>query len=262
MARKKSSTIDKARQVIGRAITGTAKAGKKSIKKAAKQISRSVKNAQKARDAEAVARWRALKKLGIISTKNNPSAKNLTRSLRTKINKQFYDLQGAGSYAKGKVSRPLKKVTKTSSKGKTREVYELDDSFKFLRSKKAKASGLSGVIKTKNGYILAKQTKDSTFRVDKHGNVIENTGTYRIKKKGYRGQDIIQLVSDIENGKVKIRSNQALAYRPWGSARVEQLFDYDSLEDFAKMVNAYSQQMPPRIYKHWLDQTEVVFLSV
>lgn len=262
MARKKSTIIDKARQAIGRAIVGSAKAGKKSVKKAARQLTQKAKQAQKIRDQETVARWRALKKLGVISTKNKPSAKNLTRSLRTKINKEFFDLQGAASYSKGKVSRPLKKVEKKTPKGKTREVYELDDSFKFLRSKKAKAEGLSGVIKTKNGYILAKQNKDSTFRVDKHGVIVENTGTYRIRKKGYKGTAIMSLVSDIENGKVKIRSNQALAYRPWGSARVEQMFDYDSLNDFAKMVNQYVQQMPPSVFKHWSNLTEVVFLSV
>lgn len=262
MARKKSSAIDKARQVIGRAISGSAKAGQKSVKKAARQIAKKAQAAQRARDQETVARWRALKKLGVISTKNNPSAKNLTRSLRTKINKEFFDLQGAASYSKGKVKRPLQKVIKKTPSGKQREVYELDDSFKFLRTKKGKASGLSGVIKTKNGFILAKQTPESKFRIAKNGDIIENTGTYRIRKKGYRGKEIVALVHDIEEGKVKIRSNQALAYRPWGSARVEQMFDYDSLDDFAKMVNQYAQQMPPTVFKHWSNLTEVVFLSV
>ena len=176
-----------------------------------------------------------------------------------KINLAYHDIMNAGHYSSGKVQRPLTRKIKKSPKGKERIVYDLNDTYKFLRTKK-KTNARSGIIPTGKGYIVEKQNSNSKISI-KNGQIIEKIGKIRIKKSGYVGNEIITLRDNIEDGKIKIRDNEYLVYRPWGSQRVEQMFANDSLDDFVQMVDEYKTQMPPKIFNSWLDRTEVVFIT-
>lgn len=252
MARKHNNPFDKARQAIAKGI-------RKSAKTAKRAITHKQKQAQRLQQKELLARWRALNKLGLIKTKNNPAIKNITPKIRQRINKEFHSLQGAGHYIDGRVQRPLNRQIKASKSGQPLISYDLNDNFKFLRTKK-KTKARSGIIKTSKGYIIAKQSKDSKISITDKGEIKEKIGKITIKKSGYTKGQILKLRDDIISGKIRIRKNEYLTYRPWGSQRVEQMYAFDSLDEFADLVNQYEQQMTAKVFDDWLDRSEVVFL--
>lgn len=251
MARKHSSAIDKARQAIGKAISGTVKSSRKSLKKKVTQV-------QRQRESDFVAKWRALKKLGLISTRNNPSKKHLTSRLKTKINKEFFALQGEGQYVRGKTIRPLQREVIDSARGQ-RIKYTLSDNFKFLRTKK-KTPVKTGVVKTNNGYIIQKKTPDSKVSITKDGDLIQKTEKERIRTRAYKGDEILELYSAIKENRLKMKPKELLALRKWGGQNNVEMFQRDSLEMFTALLDQYTKQMSAKVFRDFIDVSEVMFI--
>lgn len=254
MAKRKSTLADQIRQGISKGI-------KRTNKSVVKALTAKQKAAVRERDADLLARWRALKRLGVIQTKNTPSKKHLTKRLRQKINKEFYDLQGSSIFTGKKTVRPLEKVvTKSAKTGRESTRYKLTDYYTQVKTK-AKTNARSGVIKTKKGYLVQKSNPASKVRINKKGEVVESINGYKFRRSGYTGKKIAQLISDIENGKVKLRIDQMLVYRPWGSARVEQIYENDSLQDMVETFYHYQREMSPTVFEQWLNQSELLFIE-
>ena len=251
MARKNPSAIDKARQAIGKAITGSIKSSRKSIKKKITQVQRN-------RESDFVAKWRALKKLGLIDTRNNPSKKHLTSRLKTKINKEFFAFQSEGKYVRGKVVRPLQREVIDSARG-ARVKYTLSDNFKFLRTKK-KTPVKTGVIKTKNGYIIQKKAPDSKIKITKDGDLIQTTGTERVRTKAYKGDSILELYAAIKENRLKMKPKELLALRKWGGQNNVEMFERDSLDMFIQLIDQYAKQMSSKVFRDFIDVSEVMFI--
>lgn len=252
MARKHSSAIDKARQAIGKAISGTVKSSRKSLKKKVTQI-------QRQRESDFVAKWRALKKLGLISTRNNPSKKHLTSRLKTKINKEFFALQGEGQYVRGKTVRPLNKVVTKTKHGESIK-YILNDYFQFIKTKR-ETNVKTGIIKTSKGYIAQKRTKDSHITINAKGEVLETTNKERYRKRAYTGEAILELYTAAKEGRLKLPKGERMVLNKFGSfGKNQEMYGQDSLDEFVKTIDAYVKQMPNVVFQDFLDRSEVMFI--
>lgn len=261
MPKRRLSPTDKARQALAKAIKGESKRAAKSVSRLSKAASKKALQVKKAREDEYLARWRALKKLGLISAKKPPAKKRLTSKVKSKINKEFYALQEHGHYAKGKVNRPLKKVEYKTPAGHKREKYELSEYFHALKTKK-KTSAKTGIIQTGKGYIVEIDRPDTKVRINNRGELVEKTASGRIRRRSsYQGKYILQLIEQIERQKFKVKNNEWLVYRPWGSEAYEQMYAADSLEDFAIQARAYQLQMSAKTFNDWLDTSEIMFIT-
>lgn len=260
MPKQKTNSIDKARQALSKAIRAESRRASKSVKRLSKTAQRKALQVKRAREDEYLARWRALKKLGLVNTKNPPAKKRLTSKVKAKINKEFFALQDHGHFAKGRVNRPLKKIEYKTPTGKKREKYELSEYFHALTTKK-KTSAKTGIIKTGKGYIVEVNSPETKIRINKRGELVEKTGTRIRRRSSYKGKYIIQLIEQIERGRLKIKNNEWLVYRPWGSEAYEQMYAQDSLEDFAIQARSYQLQMSPKTFNDWLDTSEIMFIT-
>lgn len=249
MARKKNSALDVIRQ-------GAKRGSKKTIKK----ISRHVAKAKHQLDLDIVAQWRALRKMGVVNTRNNPSVKKLTPAMKRKVRAAYFDLQSAGHFDKGRVYRPLVKETYTTPAGKKRTRYHLSEFYSFQKTKK-KTNVKTGTIKTGKGYIFEKQSPESKFRVNNQGEVIETIGKVKWRKKAYRGEQILVLRDQIRDGRLTLPPNGLLVLRPYGSIHNERMYESDSLDFFVDEMDNYESQMAPKIFKDFIDYSEVYFIE-
>lgn len=252
MARKKSSAIDKARQAIGKAIIGSVKSSRKSIHKKITQV-------QRDRESDLVAKWRALKKLGLINTRNNPSKKHLTSRLKTKINKEFYAIQGEGQYVRGKTIRPFIKETVKTKSG-IHVKYNLSDYFHLIKTKN-KTEIRTGIIKTSKGYLAQKKSKNSRVTINKKGEVLETIGKERYRKKSYSGAAILDLYTKAKDGTLKIPRGERMVLNKFGSfGRNQEMYEKDSLDEFIATIDAYAKEMSSIVFQDFLDRSEVMFI--
>src|SRR5690349_9625923 len=216
MPTRKTTPADKARQALAKAIRAESKRASKSVKRLSKAAGKKAQQIKRAREDEYLARWRALKKLGLVNTKKPPAKKRLTSSVKRNINKEFYALQSNGHFAKGKVNRPLKKVEYKTPAGHKKEKYELSEYFHALNTKK-KTSAKTGLIKTKKGYIVELNNPQTKIRINKRGELVEKTGSKIRRRSSYQGKYILELIQQIERGTFKVKRDEWLVYRPWGS---------------------------------------------
>jgi len=169
--------------------------------------------AKKQQDAELIREWRALKKVGLYSSKDNPALKNLTESRRKDIKKKFQSLQSLSSYEQGEAYEPLHLQTLKSKSGKEYKRYDLDtDHFQLLKGKPTET--IPDSLKTSKG-ILAAKNSNQKLRIDKKGNleIVEkypegSTSFGRIPLSG--PIDFIKFIDDAKNGRIKLKSNEAI----------------------------------------------------
>jgi len=227
----------------------------------------------KAADDDLIAKWRALNKIGAISAKASPAKKNLTKHRRAEIRKAFDTVQKQTHYSKGVVFRPLqkdveitKRIYRDARTGKrvekiTQKVrYDLTDHFRMVKSKN-KPNVKTGIVKTKKGYLVETTHANTRVRIDKKGNVIEETsvGTRKVKitREGITGKEILKLAEEIKAGKFKIPPHTALALHHWGTARAKQSFAWNDLDSLAYLIELYERRMSEKEFENWIEYTEI-----
>ena len=258
MPKKNITPLDAARQQIKAILAERKRAEAKARKLRAK-------NKQKAELREIAIRARALKKLGLYNPKNPIKQSSITRAQTRRVNTLFKTLMRHGKYIeRGKTVRPLNKVAKVAKTGKIIETYQLNENFAFLRTKK-KTKIKQGVIKTSKGYIVEKDSPSSKVRINNNGDITQSTKNEKgprtlTRRKAITGNAIAKFVDDVENNKVRIKENQHLMYRRFGwvdSSNVK-LFDHDEMDLFAQLFRDYQKEMPPAIFKGWMDASELL----
>lgn len=240
MPKKDITSINKARQAL-------LKLGRESLK-------RSRQKAAAQRDAELVAKWRALSKTGLLKTTATPAKSRLTRSRIASINSAFNKLQRAGHYENGKVNHPLQRQEYKTPSGKSRVKYTFSDNFKFLKSTK-KVKETRGVIKTKKGYIIEK-SKDSKVWIDKHGELKTKSHGIIWTSRTYNGEEILDLYRAIKEGDIKLTERNFLAWNPWGGSASRSVTDNDL---FIKLIDEYVTQMSASTWNGYIDKTTFHF---
>lgn len=252
MARKKSNAIDRSRQALTKLIRDASKDRKRAASKK-RQL------AKRNQEKDSVAKWRALKKLGLINTKNPPSAKRLNSRLKKKIDKAFFDFQREGRYTKGKTIRPLTKIIKKTKRGESVS-YQLDDYFKLIRTKN-KTQENSNLIKTSKGYIVKRRNKNSKVRITKKGDVLETINGERYRRRSYSGSKILDLYAQIKSGDFKMPRGERMVLAKFGSFHAQEMYESDSLDQFIKTIDAYAHEMTHGVFEDFLDRSEVMFIS-
>lgn len=266
MAKKKNTLADVIRQQVKKEIKRTGKQLSANAKKRNSELAKIRKKAESERDTELVARWRAMRKLGLINTKAKPSKKNLTNRLRSRIHKDFFEWQGFTFFNGETTQRPLVREIKTSAKtGRQHVSYKLNPNFHLIRTKK-KTNAKTGVRKTSKGYIVQKSKPNSKFTINNKNELVESFKTKsgkktKYRKRGYSGKEIPKLMSDIKSGKFTLKRDQLIAYRPWGSARTERAFEHDTLDMLLDMYNQYKAEMPVTVFDQWLDESELLIID-
>lgn len=253
MPKRKSTPIDAARQALSRLGTSTRKKSIRALTKKRKTLKASL-------DREYVAQWRVLKKLGLISTKNNPSAKNLTGSIKTKINREFKNIQKSGYYKTGKVHRPLIRTISETKTGKKITKYHLDNQYKLIKTKR-KINVKTGITKSKKGYIVDTGESNGKVKINNDGSITISTKERKVMKKGYTGNQIMRLVELIEDDKFHIKDDQVLMMRQYGSVRTERGFENDSLEELAETIRHYEKNFTREKFNEWKNYTEIVIVE-
>jgi hypothetical protein len=260
MPKKNNTLIDATRQQIKRILADRLKAENKARKLRAK-------NKKKNELREIAIRARALKKLGLYNPKDSIKQSTITPAKKRRINKAFFDLQRHAKFVeKGHTVRPLTKVDKVGKNGRVTQHYQLNKNFQLVRTKK-KTNAISGVIKTKKGYLVEKDTPDSIVRINKKtGEIVQSRANKKgprtiTRRKGIKGKAIAEFVDDIENNRIKIKPNQHLVYHRfgWTNPNNTQAFDHDELDMFAELVfRVYEVQMSPKVFADWMDASELL----
>lgn len=259
MPKKNITPLDIARQQIKRILADRQKAEKHAKKLRAK-------NKHKNELRETAMRARALKKLGLYNPKDSIKQSTLTPAKRQRINKAFYNLQRHSKFIeKGHTVRPLNKIDKVGKNGRVTQHYQLNKNFQLIHTKK-KTSAISGVIKTRKGILVEKDSPDSVVRVNaKTGELVQSTPNKKgprtiTRRKGIKGQAIAKFVDDIDNNRIRIKNNQHLVYHRfgWTDPRNTQAFDHDELDLFANVFHEYQKQMSIKVFESWLDASELL----
>lgn len=257
MARSKSTLLDNARQQITRIMADRRKAEAR-----ARVAKKKAQAKNELRDIAAKAR--ALKKLGLYNPKEPIKQSTLTKSKKRTITKAFNKLQRHSKFIeKGFSVRPLVKIDKVNKAGRIVSSYKLSDYFKLFKTKK-KTNAISGVVASRKGILVEKDTVDSVIRINKDGDLVQSRPSKSGKRiitrrKGVKGKKIIKLVEDIESGKIKLKKNQHLIYNRygWKDKNNTRAFDYDELDLFVSEFYNYQREMPPAIFNGWLDASEL-----
>jgi hypothetical protein len=174
------------------------------------------KEAERERKRDLVAKWKALQRLGAYQSKVSAAQSRLTSSRIKAIEKTFKEIQRHGKSVAGRVVRPLSQVSILTPKGNIKKRYDTSGYFDFVRSK-IKTDLKTGVIKTRKGYIVEKTRKDAKVKINKKGEIIETIKGLKRKLKLYRGQDVLQMLKDMESGKLKLQEKELILIKKWGS---------------------------------------------
>ena len=208
-------------------------------------------------EKDLVAKWRALRSLGVYSTKETPAAERLTKSRRAAINQKFAQVENLAHYENGEVFRPLHKVTKPKSvvirnplgqtvKKYQRESvsYKLDkDHFQFLRTKtKAK---IPNAIKTAKGELIAKGANEKIV-ITKKGKVktVQTAGAAKtvFSREPLEGPfEFLLLAEDIKAGRIKLRKGEWLALYSNGKKKAKLTINRDTVGLLAALLDRYAQ---------------------
>ena len=191
-------------------------------------------------DSDIVAQWRALKKIGAYTAKENPSLKNLTKARKTAITKKFNQIQNLQSYYEGTAYDPFHKQSKKTKQGHESITYNLDtDHFQFVKKKVKRP--ISESLKTNNGLLVIKSPREKV-RVTKNGSIefVQNKNgaeTVFSREPVTGAIDIIKLLDDIKQNKIKLRSGEALQL--WNNGARSQYYEGDSLHLLAARLERY-----------------------
>jgi hypothetical protein len=237
-------------------------------------------SAQRAIDSELVQKWRALRKIGAYSTKENPALSRLTKYRREEIKRKFERVQDLTQYEDGESYQPFHKHTykKTTTKFnqygqvvkksvKEHQRYELDtDHFQMVKGKAKQTP--SGSIKTNKGLLVAKSpnekikiTKDGTVKIEETKNKAKTIFT-RIPLSG--ALDFIKLMDDIENGRLKFKKNEGLKLE--NNGRPNGLYYGKNVMNLVRLMKRY---MGGALMRHnggkgnfddWADNSEISFI--
>ncbi len=208
-------------------------------------------------EKELVAQWRALRSLGVYSTKESPAAERLTKARRAAIKKKFGEVENLAHYENGEVFRPLHKITKPKTVvirnplGQTRKKYQREsisykldkDHFQFLRTKtKAK---IPNSIKTAKGELIAKGANEKIV-IDKKGKVktVQTAGAAKtvFTREPLEGPlEFLLLADDIKSGRIKLRKGEWLALYSNGKKKTKMTINRDTLGLLAALIDRYAQ---------------------
>lgn len=238
-----NSVYDKSQAAITRGFTNLIKARNRAKLRKQKQV-------KKAADKQLVAKWRALNKYGIISTKNKPAAKNLTPNIRRKVSKEFNRVQGIGHYERGVTSHPFQ-IDPSSKNPK----YILGKGFVFRKTKYKVKDDPSIISKSKKGVII-EQSQHQKKWIDKNGNVKTSSNNIIWTSRVYRGDEILQLYSDIKERRIKLSKKKFISWEPFGQYTTRSVDDNDL---FIETIDQYVTEMHPERFRAWLDETPVHF---
>lgn len=277
MTKKHSSGSDKARQAILKASRKSAHAVKRKASGLLREWGRTRAAAKRAatkqQEKEYVAQWRALRKLGFVNSRITPALKNLTAHRRTELRTAFKTAQTQAAMSGSKVVRPLERqvITTTTliraASGGTKRIvrqrikYELNPHFKMVRSKN-KPTG-NGFVTTRKGFIFDVTSPDERITIKKSGNVVRDNrpaGGMHIESYGITGEQILELIEKIKNGKFKLRKNQALQVSKFGGSN--KVYHSDSLMLFVADNMRYESTMLTNVFQQWLDATEIRIITV
>lgn len=281
MAKRKSTASARSRQAISKAAKSLTKAATKRAKRfaagQARAIQKAIKSAQQERDKDLVAQWRALRRYGYLRTTETPSLSRLTESRKRAIRNAYRDAQSMGTFAQGKVMRPLEKhafeITTTYYDKRTKRYrttkrtkikYELAPRFKFIHSK-FKPSSERGIKKTKKGYVVEVESPLSKVRITRKGEIKERAeferGGITIAREGLTGSDILKLAEAIEKGTFKIPKGSALKLNNFDTLHGNS-FAYDALDMLAERIRFYQSNMREKVFSHWLKTTDLIITSL
>jgi hypothetical protein len=273
VAKKKTTGIDKARQAISRTLKGAVKEQKKNTNALQRLVKQAQKQAQRNRDREDVAKWKALKRLGIYGNdKTSANIKNLTAARRRAIRRSFNLTQQHATFANGQTERPLQRTVKTTTTtwrkrggGTYKTVkqsirYDLAPHFKRIRTKRKVKEGTRGVFRTKKGYIVEVESPLSKVRVSKKGEIKEKTqfssAGIEVTRYGVSGLEILKMIEQIDAGKFKIPRGTTLKVDNFGTMWGKE-YDWETLDLLAQRVHYYENHMALNVFQHWLDSTEI-----
>ncbi len=277
MTKKNSSGSDKARQALlkaARKSTKTAKRKASGMLNEWRRTQAAAKRLQvKAQDKELTAQWRALRKLGFVNSRVTPAQKHLTAHRKTEIRKAFKTAQTQAALSGSKVVRPLERqvITTTTlirtASGSTKRIvrqrvkYVLNPHFKMVRSKN-KPSG-NGFVSTRKGYIFDVTSPDERVTIKPSGAVVRDNrpaGGMHVESYAITGEEILELIEKIKNGKFKLRKNQALKVSKFGGSN--KVYHNDSLMLFVADNMRYESTMLTNVFQQWLDATEIRIITV
>jgi hypothetical protein len=237
-----------------------------------KDAARAIK---KARDADDVAKWRALRKIGAYSSTATPAVSRLTPARRKAITRAFNQVQGFAAFRDGATHRPLQQVVqnhqhavrdkdgrllrmRTTQKSK----YVLDDYFAVLKPKTP--INLSGVFKTNNAVIVPKPHKGS--RVQTRNGKIEirdyvGSQKFKITREGITGSaELLTLAERIKNKQIKLKKNEGLRLISNGSMKRSQGFLFDDIDSLADLILRYRDEFSDN-FDDWADHAEIIVFS-
>lgn len=246
MPRKKSNSLNNGRQAL-------AKGAQRALKAARKNAQRAAKQAQAKRDQDLLMKWRALVKGGVIATKNKPSKKALTPSIKRKVARAYRQLQDIGHYEMGRVHHPLKKETYKTKSGKTRQRYTFTEFFKPIKTKQ-KVQENASVTKTAKGYIVEHNAQSKvTIR---NGQVYTKENGIVWRQRIYKGDEVFELYRQIKENEIKLSDRNMIVWNPFGGS-VSREVTYN--EGFIQMLDEYATQMTHTTFQAFMDKTPFMF---
>ena len=227
-------------------------------------------------DADDIAKWRVLRKIGAYNGTAPPSVKNLTPARRKALRGAFDQVQSFGAFRDGRTRRPFdsQPVTQTRTlrdhDGRVikqivsvKPKYVLDDYFAFARAKKPPV--LSGTLRTAKGLVVPKAHVGSRVFI-RSGKLIEHdyvgNSKFKITREGVSGAgELLELSRRIRDGKLKLKHNEGLRLITNGSMRRAQGFLYDDLISLAALIDRYAQEFGPSRFDEWADHAEIIMFT-
>jgi hypothetical protein len=257
---------------------------KQHLRNRTKTISDKKRAAKKAADRDLIEQWRALKKLGIYQTKENPTYTGLSKTRRSEIKHKFSALQSLGQYSEGEVYRPLHRheYTRTIQTKDERGIvqhtrkqkfsrYELDrDHFQLINQKPKKLPG--NALPTARGFITSKSPNERV-RVNKQGKVetVETIGGAKTQftREPLSGPaDFITLIDDIKTGRLKFKDREGLRLWSNGVPR-PPVYGQNAVLQFIKRLERYVQAGGlirkgggPGSFDDWSSNSEIAFVRL
>lgn len=249
---------------------------------AKRNITRAEKVAQanKSRDTDLLAQWRALRKAGVYESKERPSLKGLTKSRRDKVRAKFNELQGLGTYQNGVIYRPLHKeiekrpVYKIDDMGRQRfvrtqktERYVLDTNhFQVFKKKPKAVPGDS--LKTPKGMIAPKSPNEK-LRITKDGKLqsveTKARAVTEFTREPLSGPvEFLALINDIKSGRLKFNNKEGLAL--WNNGYRQAIYGQSAV---MSLINRLARYAAGKIvhgkggkgnFDDWASSSEIAFI--
>lgn len=188
-------------------------AGTEQLRAAQKKARAATKIAKKDRK-ELAAQGRALKKLGLYSTRKPLNLGSITKARAKTIQKKFRELERHGYYEHGRKIKPLYRAP---------EGYKLNPNFKFVKSKRKPSTNI-GIIRTRKGVIIeTRDKKASRFKVMKDGTIVSRQEAFGKVRNVYTGsmtfQQQLAFVNSIYDGSFQFPDNFIIAISVFGYDR-------------------------------------------